>query len=245
MTGRLHLFDMDRHVKRKLKLDGNLLRTEINWIPLDLNGQLYYTYSLDPLKVMKCDTATAACEFVYQQAESSRHPFIYSSDHLRGGTPWILYKYPYYISVGHNVVVTKYPHDNYSVYNSNIIVMSVEPWRVVYVSRNIDYDSVWMNSSQIIRNQTILKPFFYPCGILLRDADTLDVSGHLNDAAGYILRFRGIKDLMTQIINRDESGNSTTPQVRTIQQYVLDNIKQSHRTWQFFGDIGAGTVESA
>jgi len=42
--GRIHIWDMHRHLKKKLWPHIPLQRTEINWIPLDINGQLYFTY---------------------------------------------------------------------------------------------------------------------------------------------------------------------------------------------------------
>lgn len=245
MTGRLHLYDTDRHIKKKLTLNNTvLLRTEINWIPIDVNGELYFTYSLDPLRVMKCDRVTANCQFIYEQEGARQNPFVYSSDHLRGGTPWLLYKYPYYISIGHNVIVTQAPNEDYSVYNCNILVMSVKPWRVVYSSRNILFHSKWVTSRPIIRNHTILTSFFYPSGAIMRSDDILDVSGHLNDAAGYILRVRGIKELMDKIIHRDQTNvGQTIPKVRTIQQYIMEAAKSWFVHWKFRGDIITGTVD--
>lgn len=45
--GRVHLWDMERRVKTKLHLNIKLQRTEINWTPLDKDGQLYLTYRYD------------------------------------------------------------------------------------------------------------------------------------------------------------------------------------------------------
>lgn len=245
MSGRLFMYDLDRHIKKKITLNSQLHRTEINWIPLDVNGQLYFTYSLDPLRVMKCNRSTAACEYVFEQKGTTRNPFIYSSDHLRGGSPWILYKYPYYISVGHNVVVTKSPDINYSLYNANIIVMSVEPWKIVYVSKNIEFDSRWLNNTKVVRNHTILRSFFYPSGAILKNNDVLDVSGHVNDAAGHIIRIRGIQKLMDKVIYDDNSnGYKSASLVRSVQQYVLEGSKAMYKNWKFFGDIVTGTVEA-
>ncbi|XP_067933957.1 uncharacterized protein [Watersipora subatra] len=244
ISGRLHLYDMDRHIKKKLTLNTKLLRTEINWIPLDIDGELYYTYSLDPLRVMKCDRETAACKFIYKQEGSAANPFVYTSDHLRGGTPWVLYKYPYYISVGHNVLVTTSPRLDYSLYNSNILVLSVKPWRLVYASSNIFYNQTWIRRLPIIRNQTILTGFFYPSGLIKRSDDVLDVSGHVNDAAGYIVRVRGIRQLMEKVISRDqENVAQLSPAVRTAQQYIMQSGRNWFPKWKFRGDIIAGTVE--
>lgn len=239
------MYDMDRHTKRKLKLNTKLHRTEINWIPIDVKGELYYTYSLDPLRVMKCDKNTADCQFVYEQPGTKEYPFVYSSDHLRGGTPWIQYRYPYYIGVAHNVVVTKAPSDNYSIYNSNLVVLCVDPWRIVYVSSNLELNGGLLTSTPVIRNQTIIMPFFYPAGIILRNSDVIDISGHLNDATGHVVRISGIKNILERVISSDINNNArmNAPPVRAVQQYVLESMKSSFLTWKFRGDITEGTVE--
>lgn len=238
------MFDMNRNIKRRLKLNTKLHRTEINWIPIDVNGELYYTYSLDPLRVMKCDKTTGDCRFIYEQAGTQEHPFTYSSDHLRGGTPWVLYKYPYYIGVAHNVIVTISPQDNFSVYNANLVVLCVDPWKIVYVSGNLDFNGKWLLSAPVIRSQTILLPFFYPSGLILRNPDVIDVSGHLNDANGHIVRMSGIKSIMDQVIAKDKLSDKKVSPVRAAQQYVLESLKSKYKTWRFRGDHLTGTVEN-
>lgn len=247
MAGRPHIYDLNKHVKKELVLDRPMQRAEINWIPLDLNGELYFTYSLDPLRVAKCDTKSGQCRFVFEQKGADRQPFVYSSDHLRGGTPWVLYKYPYYISVAHSVLVTKKPLDSFSAYNANIVVLCVDPWRVVYVSRNIKLHPDWLNSSPLIRKHTITSPFFYPSGIIMWSDDVIDISGHLSDADGHIVRMRGLKKLIKGVIDRDRRNrNGTVAVVRTSQQYLIESMKQDVAAdWVFFGDIIAGTVESS
>jgi len=241
IVGRVHIFDMDKHAKHRLAPSMTLARAEINWIPLDVKGEAYFTYSLDPLRVMKCDKESGDCQFIYEQPGTKDSPFVYTSDHLRGGTPWALYKYPYYISIAHNVLVSKNPRINYSMYNANIVVLCVDPWSVVYVSRNLEFDPDWLRSKAIIRNHTISEPFFYPTGLIMWDEDTLDVSGHLNDASGHILRMRGFKQLMQEVMSQAHSPSSAP--VRTVQQYVVEATKRAWPGTTFFGDIIEGTVE--
>lgn len=240
MAGRPHMYDMNRHIKRKLNTGRQMSRTEINWIPLDVRGELYFTYSLDPLRVLKCDPRTGYCQFVFEQKGSDQHPFSYDIDHLRGGTPWQLYRYPYYISVGHSVTVEHSP-DKKSHYNTHILVLCVQPWRLVYVSRRMFFNSDFMNSVPIVRNHTISQPFFYPSGIIMWSDDVVDVSGHLNDFSGHVIRIEGIEKLVDEVTRRDEpnvsSGNSSGPAVRTIQQYLMQDMKASWPEHYFSGDI--------
>ena len=194
---------------------------------------------------MKCSKEDGDCHFVYEQDGSKENPFLYSSDHLRGGTPWVVYKYPYYISIAHNVASTYKPYQDFAIYNANLVVLNVEEWRVVYVSRNIAANTHWLQTDPVIRNHTIVTPFWYPTGIILHTPDIIDISCHLNDASGHILRLRGLKNTLTQVIDTDmriKTGRG--PQVRVIQQYVLESTKQLYKDeWVFMGDIVGKTVE--
>lgn len=219
-------------------------RAEINWIPLSLNGELYITYSIDPLRVLNCDTNSGDCKFVYEQPDASKHPFKYAVDHLRGGTPWILYQYPYYISLGHSVVIGHSPGSkDHSIYNAHFMVLCVEPWRIVYVSRHLEFSSEWMTSVPVVRNYTISTPFFYPSGIIKWSDDVLDVSGHLNDYNGHVLRIKGVKNLMDDVIQHDakHGANLTGANVRTVQQYIIEELKDSRPDFSFNGDMLAET----
>lgn len=194
---------------------------------------------------MKCSKEDGDCHFVYEQDGSKENPFLYSSDHLRGGTPWVVYKYPYYISIAHNVASTYKPYQDFAIYNANLVVLNVEEWRVVYVSRNIAANTHWLQTDPVIRNHTIVTPFWYPTGIILQTPDIIDISCHLNDASGHILRLRGLEKTLTQVIDTDmriKTGRG--PQVRVIQQYVLESTKQLYKDeWVFMGDIVGKTVE--
>ena len=194
---------------------------------------------------MKCSKEDGDCHFVYEQDGSKENPFLYSSDHLRGGTPWVVYKYPYYISIAHNVASTYKPYQDFAIYNANLVVLNVEEWRVVYVSRNIAANTHWLQTDPVIRNHTIVTPFWYPTGIILQTPDIIDISCHLNDASGHILRLRGLENTLTQVIDTDmriKTGRG--PQVRVIQQYVLESTKQQYKDeWVFMGDIVGKTVE--
>lgn len=202
--------------------------------------------SIDPLRVMKCNKKDGDCLFVHEQDGSSSETFQYSSDHLRGGTPWLEYKYPYYISIAHNVASTYRPNEDFAIYNANLVVLHVEDWRVVYVSRNIEAHPSWLHSEPVIRNHTIWSPFWYPTGLIMQTGDILDISCHLNDASGHILRLRGVKSILEQVISEDMKYNkmSKGPVVRTVQQYVLEATKALYNyTWTFTGDIVGKTVE--
>lgn len=202
-------------------------------------------YSLDPLRIMKCSTDDGDCRLIYEQDGSAQETFTYSSDHLRGGTPWVEYEYPYYISLAHNVASTYKPYQDFAIYNANLVVLDVASWRIVYVSRDIAANTHWLRSEPVIRNHTIMTPFWYPTGLILQTRDVIDVSCHLNDASGHILRLRGVERILSQALtidrhNRERAG----PKVRVVQQYVLESTKELYNnSWIFAGDIVGKTVE--
>lgn len=195
---------------------------------------------------MKCNPKDGECQFIYQQ-EGSDKPnaqFIYANDHLRGGTPWIVYEHPYYISFAHNVAATYKPNQDFAIYNVNLVVLNVEEWRIVYVSRNIEAHADWLKSEPLIRSHTILSSFWYPTGIILQTNDVVDISCHLNDASGHILRLSGIEAIMKSAISLDKAHKPQKPAaVRVVQQYVLEATKDVYKNWTFYGDVLQHTVE--
>lgn len=194
---------------------------------------------------MRCDTDSGDCQFVYQQDGTEESKFEYANDHLRGGTPWIVYKHPYYISIAHNVAVTYKPNQDFAIYNVNLVVLNVENWRLVYASRNIKANDQWLASEPVIRNHTIVAPFWYPTGIILQTDDIIDIACHLSDASGHILRLRGVKPILTEVMHQDKANSKQgSPKVRTVQQYVLESAKREYKNqWTFLGDIVGHTVE--
>lgn len=194
---------------------------------------------------MKCRPEDGDCHFIYEQDGSKENSFVYTIDHLRGGTPWVKYDYPYYISVAHSVATTYQPNQDFALYNANLVVLNVESWRVVYVSQSIHANERWLNSVPIIRNHTIVTPFWYPTGIILQTDDIADISCHLNDDSGYILRLKGLRGLLRDVIEKDKLNEvSKGPKVRVVQQYVLEGVKDDYRTrWTFLGDFINHTIE--
>ena len=194
---------------------------------------------------MKCRKSDGDCTFIYEQDGSVEETFKYSEDHLRGGTPWIEYKHPYYISVAHNVVSTYRPYQDFAIYNANLVLLNVEDWRIVYVSHNIQANTRWLKTDPVIRNHTIANPFWYPTGVILQTPDIIDISCHLNDASGHILRLRGIERILTQAMEEDRrKGDNKGPRVRVVQQYVMEVTKLLYNgSWTFTGDIIGKTVE--
>jgi len=67
--------------------------------------QLHFVQNLDPLRVLRCSLDAGLCAFVQRDeqlaaaANDSEAGFIFrdSFSHLRGGTPFELYRWPYFI----------------------------------------------------------------------------------------------------------------------------------------------------
>ena len=68
--------------------------------------------------------------FVQNNSDALNYKQIQEESPLRGGTAFELYKYPYYISIGHGTFVEKIYH-YYRYYTAHLIVLCVDPFRIV------------------------------------------------------------------------------------------------------------------
>ena len=77
-----------------------------HWMPLIIKDQLYFVHNLDPFRVLTC-SLEGKCKWAYK--EEGHRGFIFSDghSHLRGGTPFELYRHPYYISIAHTTMYKK------------------------------------------------------------------------------------------------------------------------------------------
>ena len=141
--------------------------------------------------------------------------------HLRGGTPWQLYQWPYYVSVAHST----FYHDpsHHVFYTSHVIVLCVQPYRIVYVSDPMTVNSTLLDAYPLIRSHLIDKKYFYPTTLILENADDFVVGGHINDHSSVLLRFTGLRELMTQVMTSDaQHGVTHGPLPGVIQRHVHD-----------------------
>ena len=191
---------------------------EKNWSPLVLDGELYFIYGLDPLVVLKCNTS-GLCDVVYRQkVDPNRRIHHY----LRGGTPYVVYKFPYFITFAHSHT---HCDGDKRMYRAHFVVLSVEPtFRIVYVSDSLQFHPKVMGRRAL--------PFFFPCfdsyvfpvSINLRGQDIVDFGAHLNDNESIVLRVQGIKRTFDQVIVEDTDLDPTTgPKPGVVQDY-LGNI---------------------
>lgn len=191
-----------------------------HWMALVQDEELYFVQILDPLKIMHC-TLDGFCKMVHQ-GNNNGHPFVFkdSTSHLRGGTPFLLYQWPYYISVAHSTLF-KDPRSK-RFYTAHLVVLAVNPYRVVYVSADIRlHEAIY--AVPMVRSMFIDDGFFFPVGLIIEDQDTLVIGGHINDHSSVLVRLRGVKSLMEQVIKADTVRSPTGgPPVGTLHKYIHD-----------------------
>ena len=217
---KLRLFDHGREVK--------LSGWEKNWCPLVINDQLYLFYNIDPMTVLKCNIS-GVCNVV-QNTPVAKDQNI--EVFLRGGTPFVLYKYPYYIGVAHSK--NMYCDRARPMYRAHIVVVSVQPtFRLVYTSDNLRFNEKILALKP--KPQLIFDKYLYPISLVLRNDDIADVGMHLNDEAALILRLQGLTKLMSDVIEADSKSHFPhAPAAGIVQNYVEDRLKMECRRQRLY-----------
>ena len=201
-----------------------------HWMALVQGEELYFVQVLDPLKIMHC-TLDGFCKLVYESEQKGDFVFRDTSSHLRGGTPFELYKWPYYISVAHTTFFKDPGSKRY--YASHIVVLSVSPYRLVYVSSDILLHQE-IYDVPMVRHLYIEDGFLFPVGLIIEDLDTIAVGGHINDHSSVVVRVRGIRGLMDKVIKADtEVKPQAGPPVGSIQQYI-HSLTQNETIYNFY-----------
>ena len=136
------------------------------------------------------------------QVNKEKFIFEHSVSHLRGGTPFELYKWPYYISVAHSTMYKKENHHRY--YSAHIVVLCVEPYRIVYVSNDIKIHDEIYSRIPIVRWKYIDEGFIFPVGLITETKDVHTIGVHVNDHSSVLIRLRGIAALMHSIMQQDQ-----------------------------------------
>ncbi|ELU10111.1 hypothetical protein CAPTEDRAFT_187274 [Capitella teleta] len=199
-----------------------------HWMALVDNDQLYFVHNLDPFRVMKCEL-DGQCKFIHNDQNKKGFIFEHSTSHLRGGTPFELWQYPYYISVAH---ATLYKQTNFHrFYSAHIVVICVKPWKVVYVSNDIRIHPLIYQSTPMVRNKYIDDGFIFPVGIILENLDTLDIGVHVNDHSSVIIRMKGMKTLMNKVIEVDQREKSEKgPPIGHLHKHIHDVMETLAKT---------------
>ena len=124
--------------------------------------------------------------YILSLAGNESYSFKDARDGLRGGTPFVLYKYPYYVSVAHGTYFRDCPQKESRChgrryYTTHIILMTIEPhFKILYISGNIPFPKATFNIP-IVRYRYIASSFFFPVGLILENSDSLVLGGHIND----------------------------------------------------------------
>ena len=105
--------------------------------------------------------------------------------------------------------------------------MRVQPtYRIVYVSHPVALNSSLLNAYPIVRAHAISDRYFFPTTLILENADTIVVGGHINDHSSVLLRFTGLRELMTQVMTSDAQQSVTKgPAPGVIQRHVHDVVE--------------------
>ncbi|KAK2158949.1 hypothetical protein LSH36_161g04002 [Paralvinella palmiformis] len=195
-----------------------------HWMSLIDGDQLYFVHNLDPFRVMHC-SLDGFCRFIHDESVRTGLNFKDHVSHLRGGTPFELYRYPYYIGVAHSTMYKRSNHRRF--YTAHIVVVSVKPFRIVYVSNDLQIHPQIYQTTPMVRSKYIDDGFIFPVGNILEDKDTMSVGVHVNDYSSEIIRLRGLESLMDKIIDLDQVDSPTHgPPVGYIQQHTHDTMEK-------------------
>ena len=138
---------------------------------------------------------------MYFQASKENSAYDQAVSHLRGGTPFELYQWPYYVSIAHATFYKDRTHHVY--YTMHLVVLSVEPYRIVYMSNPLQLNSTVFQNIPLLKDHSIKDNYFYPTTLVIENADSFVVGGHINDHSSVLVRFKGLRALMTQMMTSD------------------------------------------
>ena len=206
-----------------------------HWMALVQDGELYFVHNLDPLRIMHC-TLSGYCEFVHEEKDEEGFVFKHSISHLRGGTTFELYQWPYYLGLAHT---TLYKSGNkHRFYTANLVVLSVQPYRIVYVSNDIEINSEIFKLAPMVRPMYIDDGFIFPVSLILETKDSLAIGVHVNDHSSVVLRLRGVQAVMEKVIASDEKHTPRNgPPIGFLHKHIHDVMEDTkhqhflHREW--------------
>jgi hypothetical protein len=209
---------------------------EKNWSPIVVNRTLYLVHNLDPLRVIQCDlrmNGSTGCDFIQDEAPEETFNFIRRRHLLRGGTPFVLYSWPYYIGLAHSVVIVEknetegFRYNRVRRYEANIVVVRVQPkFRVVYVSCPLKFNpEIYKNINMVYYEGQVMveNEFIYPVSVVRESSDCIAVGGHIKDRVSVLFRVTGIRAIMAHIA----SLGTVTKQnftVLSVQEYVRNHF---------------------
>ena len=195
-----------------------------HWMALVDGEELLFVHNLDPLRVLHC-SLDGFCDFMHDETKREGLNFDDHISHLRGGTPFELYEYPYYVGIAHSTMYKQSNHRRF--YTAHLVVIRIKPFRIVYVSNDIKIHPQIYQTTPMVRNKYIDDGFIFPVGIILEDSDTMAIGVHVNDYSSIIIRMRGIETLMSKIMQLDQADNPKHgPPVGYLQKHTHDTMEK-------------------
>eukprot|EP00667_Euglena_gracilis_P008379 EG_transcript_8488 len=203
-AGGTYLWDLDDDglVNVRLWRDGHPVpqaRRDKNWVPLVVEDRLLVVRNYDPLQVLCCDPA-GDCTFLVDQQGPQEGP----TRVVRGGTPLLPYRPPYYVGLAHS---NFRGCDGRRWYQHQLLVLNAEGTpRVLYVS-----DPVVLRMADGLRRRRVydtMDHFCFPLGAVLRSPDVLEYGVHCDDERSYAVRLRGLAGLLGRVLAMDGPGRS-------------------------------------
>ena len=185
------------------------------------------------MHVIKCNIYKS-CEFIRNDTDALQYRMLDHQVPLRGGTSFELYRYPYYIGIGHSTI-----HDGTNRhYSSHLMVQCVEPeFRIVYVGDPIEINPTIYSyfEGEMIWN-IVQGNFFFPTGLMIEKEDSIVIGGHVNDRGSVLLRMEGIKGIMDKVMSLDQENRKHHMKSSPfqIQKYVRDRMNKLYPDWTKF-----------
>ena len=205
----------------QIREDGGMPRDK-HWAPYVSNDSLHFVHNIDPVHVLKC-AINGSCDFAhYEGTRSANHVFHVRQIHLRGGTPFVEYQWPYYIGFAHSLLYKRRDyHKRY--YSAHLMVYNAQTTRFVYCSASVEVNMEIFLDAPMVRKQWIDDNFIFPVGIILENPDTATFGVHVNDYSSVALRLRGLRKLMSKVMTLDREDNPKRgPPPGTLQNYVFE-----------------------
>ena len=197
-----------------------------NWMPLDINGSMHIVYTMDPLMVMRCDNLQANCSFVHTQINVTAFPWLAKFSYLRGGTPFMLFRYPYYVSFAHSTLFGAKPPHQGRYYNVHLVVLRVYPFSMVYISDKLQFNEDIFRQRPKQRGFAKTN-FIFPQGLMVESTDSFLLSGHANDHSSVLVRVQGMGRLMQRIMEASINGESVGPSLGELHILVKQRMQNS------------------
>ena len=191
---------------------------EKNWVPVIIKGELYIIRFLDPLQVMKC-SIHEGCTFVKNNTDALKYEMDEENTPLRGGTKFELYKYPYYIGIAHGTYINR-TFRRYEVY---LVVLCVDPFRVVYVSDPLKIHSDLFRGKKP-RWKALFGDFIFPTGLILEGKNSVVIGAHANDVFSMVLRLEGIQPIVEAVMNSDKDSTYQNKDL-SIQKTLMERAR--------------------